>query len=121
MDEWYEAITEDELWATANSLPDQSSDVQHKKEQEDQYKAQSEQKAAQLNFLLGRLRQRFPPLFDEFRDDIEGIETLDLLKRLTLNLALARHETVARQAILAAIHASRAENPDTDDTSFLLF
>ncbi len=116
MGEWYDFDTESATSVAGSDILRGERERRTRLEEETQRKLQTEQVAIAHNALLARMDQRFPALAEQFKEAITSIEALDLLKRLTINIALARNETAARQAILAALHTSQ---PAGLCTSFL--
>jgi hypothetical protein len=112
--EWYEFFTEDETETSAANTPGQKCNAQEAQKQELQNAALIAQRAHMINSLLTRLYDRFPLLATQFRTDIECLETLDLVRRLSITLALARNEATARRAILAVTQVC----PNMDEQEF---
>lgn len=119
MSEWYDDLCAEDKTHADNSSG-QTKDIKARQEKGRQNSLLAEQRANTLSSLLAKLHSRFPLLAEQFKTEIALVEPLDLLRRLSINIALARNETLARQAILAAIQIPQAECPDTDCQNFLL-
>ena len=120
MSEWYDLCEEDETNGAAGEPAHLAKDRLAKQEKNRQKNILAEQRTNILDALLKKLHSRFPLLAEQFKGEIAQVEPLDLLRRLSINIALARNETLARQAILAAIQIPQSECPDIDCTNFLL-
>jgi hypothetical protein len=116
MSEWYDYCAEDEtgLLASYPSVNERDAAISLEKA------CQEEAMRKQLvHTLLARLRERFPQLVTRFQPQIECVENLDLLRRLSIMLALARNETAARRAILSVTPDPLGDCPKTDCRAFL--
>jgi hypothetical protein len=116
MSEWYDYCAEDEAGLQASYPPVTGRNTSGSLE-----KARQEETTRQqlINTLLTRLYERFPQLATRFQTEIARVETLDLLRRLSITLALARNEATARRAILAIIPHPLGTCPQTDCRAFL--